>query len=358
MPPLLTIGIPTYNRVNRLPRLLDSIVAQLPAEMRPIVEVLVSDNASTDGTPELVARYVKAHGIVSRRNPENLGYDGNVAAIAATAQGEFLWMMGDDDWLAPGSLERLAGLLRADAADVIILPARREDFTDAHNTAAFFGIDRPLAAPLDELLNRFGLFGVLNALGHPVFRRRLLKGLDVYPAMGTRFCHTFLVASSFARHRAMFRPESYFIVPNMTAGEAAAREERWHVENIDIDGWYNCYRAVLHMIDHDGVPPPRQKSFFRMVCYQTWPLHYHVYKSVQLKLFARHETIAPEEWERLRRFDRLLSELAYTAMLDALGQAAGALTTIHEATRRLVAAPQPVYDLAKLRYDPSAWPAG
>ena len=50
MPPLLTIGIPTYNRAKFLRRLLEQLRTEL-AGLDGQVEVLVSDNASTDDTP-------------------------------------------------------------------------------------------------------------------------------------------------------------------------------------------------------------------------------------------------------------------------------------------------------------------
>ena len=58
---LLTIAIPTYNRKNLLKRALESVVSQL----NPKIEILVSDNASDDGTDEMIAesfpmvRYIK-----------------------------------------------------------------------------------------------------------------------------------------------------------------------------------------------------------------------------------------------------------------------------------------------------------
>ena len=50
---LLTIAIPTYNRKNLLKRALESIISQLNSR----IEVLVSDNASDDGTDEMMAEY-------------------------------------------------------------------------------------------------------------------------------------------------------------------------------------------------------------------------------------------------------------------------------------------------------------
>src|SRR5205823_4293943 len=86
-----TIGIPTYNRAHFLRRSLKSACDQT----WPDVEVLVSDNASTDETEEVVRSYgerVRYH-----RNPENIGMWPNFARLAEMAEGEYFSWLQDDD---------------------------------------------------------------------------------------------------------------------------------------------------------------------------------------------------------------------------------------------------------------------
>jgi glycosyltransferase involved in cell wall biosynthesis len=59
--PILSICVPTYNREKCLRRLLDSIVFQKEFIDTNDVEVVISDNASTDSTKELVNEYVKKY---------------------------------------------------------------------------------------------------------------------------------------------------------------------------------------------------------------------------------------------------------------------------------------------------------
>ena len=83
--PLLTIAIPTYSRAEKLARLLDSIVMESESVSWPI-EIVVSDNASTDDTPRVANVYLSKESIKYSRNPTNLGFDRNLAAVVGLWQ--------------------------------------------------------------------------------------------------------------------------------------------------------------------------------------------------------------------------------------------------------------------------------
>lgn len=95
--PLVTIGIPTYNRADgNLPLAIDCALAQT----YPNLEVVVSDNCSTDHTPALLSqvtdprfRYV--------RQETNLGANGNFNACLQTAKGDYFLLFHDDDLVDP-----------------------------------------------------------------------------------------------------------------------------------------------------------------------------------------------------------------------------------------------------------------
>jgi glycosyltransferase involved in cell wall biosynthesis len=98
MPPRITLGIPTYNRARLLKQALDSAIAQ----DHPNLEILVSDNASTDETPEVCAEAAsRRSGVRILRKSENTGPNGNLENLLAHASGEYLLFLADDDYLAP-----------------------------------------------------------------------------------------------------------------------------------------------------------------------------------------------------------------------------------------------------------------
>lgn len=112
MPPKLSICIPTYNRAELLESALACLVPQVGA-LGGEVELVVSDNCSTDDTAEVVARAARECPIRYHRNDENVGVIRNVLGIVEKAAGEFCWVMGDDDMVRGGGVRKLLEALRA-----------------------------------------------------------------------------------------------------------------------------------------------------------------------------------------------------------------------------------------------------
>lgn len=107
--PTLSICIPTFNRADLLAELLESIVA----EAMPEIEVVVSDDGSSDHTAAVMERYAaRITRFVGIRQPVNVGVDRNVAAVTASATGDYIWLIGDDDRLERGGARRVMDALQ------------------------------------------------------------------------------------------------------------------------------------------------------------------------------------------------------------------------------------------------------
>jgi glycosyltransferase involved in cell wall biosynthesis len=120
--PLLTIAIPTYNRAAYLQQLLSGLCEQVISH--PEVELLISDNASTDATPSAVSLF-ESQGLRLQyvRNEINIGADANFLQCFEQARGKYLWVVGDDDVIVPGSIDKVLPLLQAsDYAFVYLVP--------------------------------------------------------------------------------------------------------------------------------------------------------------------------------------------------------------------------------------------
>lgn len=94
--PRLTIAIPTVNRAYLLGRAIESALAQTAPE----VEILVSDNGSTDGTAEVIERYA-GRGIRTFRHTSTMPASQHGRFLVEQAQGEFFVGLSDDDFLEP-----------------------------------------------------------------------------------------------------------------------------------------------------------------------------------------------------------------------------------------------------------------
>jgi len=124
--PRLSIGLPVYNGEHHLEATLDSLLAQTWSDF----EILISDNASTDGTAAIAKRFVAAHPRVHyRRQSHNIGLSGNYNSVFALGRGElFKWATADDLCL-PGYLAACVAALDAEPGAVLAYPRTR--FVDA-----------------------------------------------------------------------------------------------------------------------------------------------------------------------------------------------------------------------------------
>jgi len=96
MAPLLSIGLPVYNGSRHLREAIDSLLAQDLDDL----ELVISDNASTDDTPAICAEYASKDGRVRyTRNQTNIGAAANFNRAFALSSGEyFMWASHDDYW--------------------------------------------------------------------------------------------------------------------------------------------------------------------------------------------------------------------------------------------------------------------
>jgi glycosyltransferase involved in cell wall biosynthesis len=103
---LLSICIPTFNRADYLR---DAIKYILPAvdKMNEIVELIISDNCSTDDTSDILKELPVSPWIHCVRNETNVGALKNGLKCLNLAKGEYVWFVGDDDIIRPEGLNHL-----------------------------------------------------------------------------------------------------------------------------------------------------------------------------------------------------------------------------------------------------------
>lgn len=101
---LLTIAIPTYNRLEYLKELLPELLKQCASH--PEIELLISDNCSTDGSWEYL-RNIAEHNRYVRvvKNLSNVGGDENFVRCVETARSEYVWLFGDDEQICKDALD-------------------------------------------------------------------------------------------------------------------------------------------------------------------------------------------------------------------------------------------------------------
>jgi glycosyltransferase involved in cell wall biosynthesis len=101
--PLITVGLPVYDSKRYLKQSLDSLLGQTYSDFL----LVISDNASTDGTADICRQYAAADSRIKYyRNEINIGNPRNFNRVAELASTRYLkWSTADDFW-APTFLER------------------------------------------------------------------------------------------------------------------------------------------------------------------------------------------------------------------------------------------------------------
>ncbi len=101
----LTIYIPTYRRES-----LDACLNSITSQYNDHVEIIVSDNDQDGFAKNIVYKYEKYISEYSIRK-QNIGCDGNCLYGITAGDGEYVWVIGDDDVILPGALDTILSML-------------------------------------------------------------------------------------------------------------------------------------------------------------------------------------------------------------------------------------------------------
>ena len=118
----VTIGIPVYNGEDRL----DITLASLVKNHSGVKEIFISDNASTDRTPEIAQKYAdKYDNIHYIRQPKKIPVGDNWAATLKPATGKYFMFIGHHDLISENYFSELVPLLEDDPEAVVAMPSVR-----------------------------------------------------------------------------------------------------------------------------------------------------------------------------------------------------------------------------------------
>ena len=177
----VSVCVVTYNQKEYLRECLDGLVGQ---DLNCGYEIIVGDDASTDGTADLVREYAKKfpHLIVPVLHRKNLGPTKNYVSIHERARGEYICHMDGDDVAYPGKLQKQTDCLDGNK-DCVLVWHKVNVFNDAGE------VTKILHNRLNEIVDvkeitkiDFLKYGMLGAHSSTMYRRsaapdfKLIKG--------------------------------------------------------------------------------------------------------------------------------------------------------------------------------------
>lgn len=116
---VLTIGVPVFNEHQIIQETIDSLYRL----KRAGVQIIISDNASSDGTVEIIEKSVEeSQQFEVILQPTNLGVLENMRQISLRAQGKYILYLGAGDLLHDNALDLLLNLLKGGDYYNVVLP--------------------------------------------------------------------------------------------------------------------------------------------------------------------------------------------------------------------------------------------
>lgn len=180
--PPVSIGMPVFNSAAWIEESVESILAQSFGDF----ELIISDNASTDGTLAICERFAAADPRIRLlRNSRNIGANRNYLATLAAARGKYFKWASSNDWCAPTFLEKCIAVLEADPSAVLAYP-RASLFERALSDARAYDDDFELLdhRPAMRLIALMNTIRLNNAMNGVVRRQALLDVSTMGSHMG------------------------------------------------------------------------------------------------------------------------------------------------------------------------------
>jgi glycosyltransferase involved in cell wall biosynthesis len=172
--------MPAYNSASWIEAAIASILSQTLTD----IELIVSDNASTDGTYEICERIARTDRRVRvLRNAVNIGANRNYCAVLAAARGNYFKWAASSDWCAPTFLEKCVAALDRDP-DAVLASPRTAFFEQSieHAQLSTGDLDLQSAGPDQRFITLLTMGGLNNAFNGVIRRNALVRAsrLGVY----------------------------------------------------------------------------------------------------------------------------------------------------------------------------------
>lgn len=177
---LVSVIVPVHNCEDYLERCLDSLAAQVLSN----IEFILVNNGSTDGSEEILRRYIKGDSRFHLISQENLGIHGSRNSGLLAARGTYIGFVDADDFVAPDMFQKLLDRASETGSDIVIC-----DYAmtfPKHEERCVLGLlDEVVdAAELDQTLFYLRYFGKNPVVWNKLYRRSLFTDHSIQFEVG------------------------------------------------------------------------------------------------------------------------------------------------------------------------------
>lgn len=291
--PILTIAIPTRNRSEFLSQNLLQLKRELQDVEPNLIEIIVSDNCSTDDTPAVVNSIVEGgFPVCYIRNAMDIGWGKNFLQCFDIANGVYVLILGDDDFFVDGALSKLIFHLKVGDYGVVCIKTYGFDYD--------FKAEHPGGGDAQSSYDNPGEFikdagALLTLISACVINKRLIKNVSLKhdDSPNLPVLHLVLRAAILAKKNLFLKEYMIGCKRNNSANYnfsevfvaemwgiihlecSATISKRWIriFENKMLLEYYPMYLLQIRMNDEDAAMLNRQifeKRFGQYVLYKYW----------------------------------------------------------------------------------------
>ncbi|MCX7946514.1 MAG: glycosyltransferase [Hydrogenophilus sp.] len=252
---MLAIHIPTYSRRERLEHALKWNLKIIEEEW-PEVKIFISDNGSADGTEQFVSELSAYHrNLRYLRLPENFGSYYNMHHVIQHVDSDYVWLMGDDDLIVPGTLRKIREVVAEKRVKVIAVGNCRYP---PHTGNVFYGT-------FFDLCSEFGMPRLVGVIAQGIAAREVLEQIAA---------HSYILLfgySADSQSLAMLATSSRALTAYLDIPGVIDMLHVMEKGNVDFDRWFLGSQFIpsyvrwvreIYKMSQDGVIPRKIKRNF------------------------------------------------------------------------------------------------
>ncbi|AUG06617.1 glycosyltransferase family 2 protein [Pseudomonas sp. S09G 359] len=225
--PYLSIVIPSYNRADFLDK---SLSVHVPLARSHNLQIFISDNASSDNTQDIIAKWQKEYSLIrSLRNETTVGPEANFEKALKAANTQYVWLLGDTSKIPEKGIVSVLKLIESSNSYSAIVV----NLIDKNTTAS-----RNYSCP-DALLTE--LAGIMSCMSCLIYNRELIASADFNRYIGSYFMQTGVILEHAARDNTLIRWEQEISITSLES--PTLQKKGWahtpKIFEVGIEKWVN-----------------------------------------------------------------------------------------------------------------------
>lgn len=229
---VLTIAIPTYNRLEKLDACLNSIVLAARDEDVPKFKVIVSDNSPHLQTHSVISKYQKNNSnIFFFKNVTNLGFCWNFVKLSLMSNSDYIWFIGDDDLVLEDGIHKIISAINTCGSNFIsfnVIPFNNSGYERIFFEKAPFDDKTPsIKGTLYNLCSQFGALSLMGGIANCIANSDMLS-LVRFERYDNPYLHTTALLDVLWEEKANIFDDTIWI----RNADGDEQQARWDAEGV------------------------------------------------------------------------------------------------------------------------------